>query len=370
MSHGKLRQDKNCLNCGHDVEEHFCPHCGQENLETKRAFHYLFTHFIEDLTHYDGQFWGTIKNLLFRPGCLTKIYLEGKRQKYVPPVKLYIFISFITFFLFALFPPLNLEGTSQDKNNKNSVTLAEASHLLLQETINVANARRNNVEVDSASFKKIDSLKHIIQLSNHGDDIELNWNAIVDADNKMDDTANFNGYKNYEAYKASNKLLPWIQEPVAKKFFTLRDQGVKKGEIYKNLFETSLHNLPKALFIYLPVFALFMWFFHNKKKWWYYDHGVFTLHYFSFLLISILCCTLLLKLIGTEIATIFKVLIFCVVGIISFYSFFYFFVAHHKVYKSHSLISIVIGGLLLALNFIFFMILLVGLAIISFIMMH
>ncbi|WP_228372498.1 DUF3667 domain-containing protein [Chryseobacterium daeguense] len=75
MSHGKLREEKDCLNCGHLVEERFCPHCGQENTQTRQPFHYLFTHFVEDFTHYDGQFWKTMKYLLFRPGKLTKEYL-------------------------------------------------------------------------------------------------------------------------------------------------------------------------------------------------------------------------------------------------------------------------------------------------------
>ena len=84
MSHGKLREEKDCLNCGHIVEEKYCPNCGQQNIKTRQQFHYLFTHFIEDFTHYDGQFWGTLKNLVFKPGKLTNTYLEGKRQKFVP----------------------------------------------------------------------------------------------------------------------------------------------------------------------------------------------------------------------------------------------------------------------------------------------
>ncbi|WP_185144994.1 DUF3667 domain-containing protein [Epilithonimonas vandammei] len=116
MSHGKLREEKDCLNCGHIIEEKYCPNCGQQNIKTRQQFHYLFTHFIEDFTHYDGQFWGTLKNLVFKPGKLTNTYLEGKRQKFVPPVKLYIFTSFITFFLFAVFPPFsfNFEGKIVD----------------------------------------------------------------------------------------------------------------------------------------------------------------------------------------------------------------------------------------------------------------
>ncbi|MBC8644939.1 DUF3667 domain-containing protein [Flavobacterium lindanitolerans] len=104
MGHQKLRENKTCLNCNYVVENKFCPNCGQENTETRQSFHYLFTHFIEDLTHYDGSFWKTIKGLLFKPGYLTKTYLEGKRKKFVPPVKLYIFISFVTFFLPTLLP--------------------------------------------------------------------------------------------------------------------------------------------------------------------------------------------------------------------------------------------------------------------------
>ncbi|UOU99680.1 DUF3667 domain-containing protein [Chryseobacterium daecheongense] len=119
MSHGKIREDKTCLNCGHVVEERFCPHCGQENVEPKQPFHYLFTHFIEDFTHYDGQFWKTIKYLLFRPGKLTKEYLAGKRQLYVAPVKLYIFISFITFFLPSLF-----SGSEEEMNDDSKKTHA------------------------------------------------------------------------------------------------------------------------------------------------------------------------------------------------------------------------------------------------------
>lgn len=117
MSHGKIRENKNCLNCGQHVEERFCPHCGQENIESRHPFYYLFTHFIEDFTHYDGQFWGTLKNLMFKPGALTNTYLEGKRQKFVPPVKLYIFVSFITFFVFALFP-MNINSHNTKEKEK------------------------------------------------------------------------------------------------------------------------------------------------------------------------------------------------------------------------------------------------------------
>ena len=45
MSKSVIRKDKNCLNCGHVVEQRFCPNCGQENIEGRKTFHELFVHF-------------------------------------------------------------------------------------------------------------------------------------------------------------------------------------------------------------------------------------------------------------------------------------------------------------------------------------
>ena len=97
MSKSLLREDKTCLNCHYVVEKRFCPNCGQENANTRKTFYHLFVHFFEDLTHYENAFWKTIKNLLLKPGTLTKEYLSGKRLSYLAPVRLYIFISFVVF---------------------------------------------------------------------------------------------------------------------------------------------------------------------------------------------------------------------------------------------------------------------------------
>lgn len=100
----RLRNDNECQNCGHTVEVAFCSKCGQKNVETRQTFPRLVGHFAEDLTHYDTAFWRTLRDLLLKPGRVIKIYLEGRRQYYVPPVKLYIFVSFVTFFVLAMLP--------------------------------------------------------------------------------------------------------------------------------------------------------------------------------------------------------------------------------------------------------------------------
>jgi hypothetical protein len=99
MSHLKERIEKDCLNCGATVQGRFCQQCGQENVEVKESFSHLLMHFVEDLTHFDGKLWKTLKLLLFKPGKLTQFYMDGKRATYIHPIRMYLFISAV-FFLF------------------------------------------------------------------------------------------------------------------------------------------------------------------------------------------------------------------------------------------------------------------------------
>lgn len=375
MSHGKKREEKDCLNCGHLVEERFCPHCGQENIVTRQPFHYLFTHFVEDFTHYDGQFWGTLKNLLFNPGKLTKTYLEGKRQKFAPPVKLYIFVSFITFFLFAIFQPIKIDYKPNEDFKKYDKVTSSAQKDVFEKTIKQLEAQKavnNNPQV----IKQIDSLQKILADKDQLEAFEeKNIGQTLDLNSGISYDVNIGGYKTVEEYdrgrKNQNFLIKFIEAPFAHKLFELKEAGMPKREILKKLGETTYHNLPKALFIYLPFFAFLLWIFHNKKKWWYFDHGIFTLHYFCFLLINFLiigCISAAKNYFSDYSIVTIPLLIINVTLYI--YGFLYFFIAHRSVYQTKGIVSLFLGFIIFILNFIALSFLVIFLGIISFIMIH
>jgi hypothetical protein len=121
MSHGKLREDTTCQNCGDEVKLRFCPTCGQENTETKKSFHYLFTHFLEDLVHYESSFWKALKYLLYAPEKLSLTYLSGKRKAFMAPVRLFIFINIISFIIFSSFTFKELEHELNPEINQTEV---------------------------------------------------------------------------------------------------------------------------------------------------------------------------------------------------------------------------------------------------------
>lgn len=100
MSHPAQRKEKNCLNCGTTVIGRYCHHCGQENVEPKESVWQLLLHFFNDITHFDGKFFSTLKELLFKPGFLSTQYMIGRRATYLNPIRMYLFTSFIFFLLF------------------------------------------------------------------------------------------------------------------------------------------------------------------------------------------------------------------------------------------------------------------------------
>lgn len=95
MSHKKYRTETNCLNCGAEVKGKFCSECGQENLETRENFFHLAFHFIADYFHFDSKFFRSLVPLFIRPGFLTKEYWEGRRVKYIHPLRIFFFVTIL-----------------------------------------------------------------------------------------------------------------------------------------------------------------------------------------------------------------------------------------------------------------------------------
>lgn len=57
----------------------------------------------ESIWHFDGKFWRTAKALLLHPGQITADFLDGRRQRYVPPFRLYVFTSALFFITLSLY---------------------------------------------------------------------------------------------------------------------------------------------------------------------------------------------------------------------------------------------------------------------------
>jgi uncharacterized membrane protein len=89
----KYRPETNCLNCGAEVTGKFCPECGQENVDSNENFFHLVGHYTADFFHFDSKIPRSVILLLTKPGFLTKEYWQGRRIRYIHPLRLFLFIS-------------------------------------------------------------------------------------------------------------------------------------------------------------------------------------------------------------------------------------------------------------------------------------
>lgn len=88
-----------CRNCGTVVTGRYCGNCGQLAQTFHRPIWSLASEVLGDFLSLDGRVMRTLPSLMLRPGKVTKEYLAGKRQRFVPPFRLYLLTSFIYFLM-------------------------------------------------------------------------------------------------------------------------------------------------------------------------------------------------------------------------------------------------------------------------------
>lgn len=396
MSHNKEREEKVCLNCGAILNGRYCHLCGQENIEPKETVWGLISHFANDITHFDGKFFSTVRLLLTKPGFLSQEYIRGRRAGYLHPIRMYVFTSAFFFIIFfSLFNSSTLIKGGEKKEVK-LLQLKEGSKSLWEELPRTADSvtkeamKRSIVHIDAnaallekeiaekrikdsietskskAAAKelldslgnKVPALKESVRKkkwnvdSSDNDDFDIADGARVSMQKAK--------FRSALAYDSVQKELPepkrdnWLQRFVVHRLVALNDKWKNdKRETVSLFLEKFMHTLPQVLFISLPAFALLLLMLYARRKFYYVDHGIFTIHFY--------CASFIILLIyfgvdkietatGWGWLTIFKVIIY-----LSIY--FYLYKAMRKFYGQRRFKSILKYLILLFLAFILFMVL-------------
>jgi hypothetical protein len=94
-----LTDARPCPNCSELLWGQYCAACGQRARTRMITFWELLKDAGDLLASLDSRIWRTLGLLLFRPGRITLDYLQGKRARFVPPVRLFIASSIVFFFI-------------------------------------------------------------------------------------------------------------------------------------------------------------------------------------------------------------------------------------------------------------------------------
>ena len=98
-----------CENCGTPLQGHYCHACGQSVHSPPRHFWHALEEVIESFWHLDGRVFRTLRDLLV-PGRVARNYLDGQRVRYIAPLRLFVILSLLTFFIGKLTVHIDEEG--------------------------------------------------------------------------------------------------------------------------------------------------------------------------------------------------------------------------------------------------------------------
>ncbi len=269
----KLAGSAYCLNCGTELKGPFCYYCGQPDRNFMRFFPALLRDLMEDLLDLDSRFMRTIKPLMFKPGRLTRDYMDGRRFRYAPPMRLYIFSS-IVFFLLAAFLSSDAITIGDVENNNGIIhitTDAEEEQQMVEDALsNIPPDIREQINIDQAiseankKEKKDDWFK--------SEDISFNdepWNR--------------------ETNPVDIKWLPnWINDRINDEIEGSPQKALQINENPNLLVDKVFEILPATMFVLLPVVALLFKFWYLFAKRYYVEHLIFSLHNHSFIFVSLI----------------------------------------------------------------------------------
>ena len=227
-----------CDNCGAAVAGRYCGNCGQRLEPPVHSLGHFMAVAFEDVTHADSRLWSTLIALLFKPGFLTHEFLAGRRARYLPPVRLYLVLS-VAFFLWAAAArtgPRVIEISTTDNGVPKAAHIApltEATGPLGAPRAGETTAERNARECGEISLSA-----------------SFPWHAQLSS----------------AAQKACVKI---------------------RADNARSLDEAFVHNLPRAMFVFLPLLAASMLLLYRRPRHYYVEHLLLLVHDAAFIFLIV-----------------------------------------------------------------------------------
>ncbi|GAB2768168.1 DUF3667 domain-containing protein [Salinimicrobium soli] len=260
-----------CLNCHHplDISDTYCPNCSQLNSTKKLAFNDFFNEFFAGIFAYDSRVYRTLGVLLFKPGKISKDYIEGKRVRYANPYRFYLSASILFFLAWSLthdFDDTFEVPSETDIPREEQVKMTDS--ILAAEGIERPDVGVILPLTDTTKVKDIYISEEAIDTMGYWTGIGKKLNLfnkfyeeteIKSPDRALDSLKYTNTTSNHWLYKKTVDANRFTSEP---------------GLFY----DYFISKLPFIIFFYLPVFALFIWLLYIRRPFTYMEHLIFTFH--------------------------------------------------------------------------------------------
>lgn len=315
-----------CLNCEQplDTSDVYCPYCSQLNSNKQLSAKDFFGEFVNSIVVYDSRLRNTLKDLLFRPGVITRNYVNGQRLKYANPFRFFLSVSIIFFLLNGFIDifrgnseddAINLK--SQPRNAFNLDSLKQTISTSTTDAIRYADSAeaKQEVKIDYLSDRELDSLP---VMESYIQRITL-----------------YNQFYGVHKIKSADIALDSLRhrKTTFNKWVYSKNTTIEKIKENPRAFVNYiLSKIPFFLFFFTPFFALFFLLIYSRKKYTYVEHMVFIFHIFSFIFLAMLIFLIPDYILGAQ---ILLALLFMAIGP------FYFYKALRNFYGEGRLITLI-----------------------------
>ena len=319
-----------CENCGALLLGRFCARCGQPVANPVRHAAHALEDVFESFWHLDGRIFRTLRDLMV-PARVAVNYLAGHRARYVAPLRLFVILSVLTFFV-AQFT-IQLDGntvllrndaadTSEAQNAiDRATTVAEVERAREQALQQLTAAKADmagipgagmgmdavKAEVRAQAQRRIQALQAAggvqpatgqatasadvavkapdvaspgVTLGDDGDWVFSGgkpWNERTNPVRMPNGLAFAQGWLNHQIGKAKANVPRIKQDP----------------NLWKN---AAIGAIPTTLFVLVPIFALLLKLAYLRQRRLYLEHLVVALYSHAFLCIALLAMFLLVGL--------------------------------------------------------------------------
>ena len=283
-----------CQNCGAPLLGPHCYACGQPVSGLVRHFTSILGDALDSILNIDARVFRTLWPLLARPAYLSCEYFAGRRVRYVSPVRLFVFLSILTFFIARL--TINIHGQPISFGDNDAIsratTVAQVEQLRDTAVADLARGRRSAGQRVPGLDSGLASAETAIRERADHRIAELKTAAArgEPPPNPNAPHFEFDG-KPWDA-KTHPVALPWLPafaNDWLNRQVARAEVNIARMQQDPSLFKDAvLSAVPSTLFVLLPVFAFLLEVLYVFKRRLYMEHLIVALHSHAFLCLSLL----------------------------------------------------------------------------------
>lgn len=254
-----------CGNCGVALLGTYCSDCGQEDREVRRPFWRILKQLFHAVFELDGRVYRSLFFLYTRPGFLSAEYLNGRRARYTPPLRMFLVLSISFFLIVSIAGTLgNIFLNEADFMNEVNLDVTAGP----EEPTPEETPRRPGQQIRKAL----------------GDDAPENGLADLDLD-PQEMRAALEGVEiPFLPAATGDRLREFLVNHMVSHYVEARDNP---GAFFRDFIGESLEYVTIFILLMMPMLALVLWVLFLFKGHYYVEHFILTLHNHSFLIVSV-----------------------------------------------------------------------------------